>query len=147
MITPQKIYIACDHAAFEAKENLKKDFPSLEWVDLGTHSTDSVHYPEYAQLLAKKVQLDPGARGVLLCGSGIGVSIVANRFKHIRAALCRDAHDAEMSRRHNNANVLCLGARKSSSDELAVMLKTFLSTAFEGGRHEERVLLFDGKGL
>lgn len=139
-----KLFIACDHAAFEAKEALKAALsPDHDLTDLGTHSADSVHYPLYAQKLAEAVLAHPGSRGLLLCGSGIGVSIAANRYKGIRAALCRDVDDAQMCRRHNDANVLCLAGRKSSVAEITQMAHAFLATAFEGGRHQERVQLLD----
>ena len=139
-----KVFIATDHAAFEAKEALKAALAGQhELVDLGTHSADSVHYPEYAQKLTKEVLAHPGSRGLLLCGSGIGVSIAANRFKGIRAALCRDVDDAEMCRRHNDANVMCLAGRKTPVKDLIPMAEKFLSTAFEGGRHQTRVEMIE----
>src|SRR4051812_14138646 len=108
-----KIYIACDHAAFNEKQELLAYLKTKhEIVDLGTNSAESTHYPEWAKKLALKVQSEE-AMGILLCGSGIGVSMTANRFKNIRAALCRDVDDAKMSRLHNNANVLCIGGRKT----------------------------------
>ena len=140
-----QIFIACDHAAFEAKEALKAALAALHQVtDLGTHSLESVHYPEYASKLSLNVLSHPDSMGILLCGSGIGVSIAANRFIGIRAALCRDIEDANMSRSHNNANVLCLGARRNSLDELKAMVSAFLSTPFQGGRHATRVQMIDG---
>lgn len=139
-----KLFLACDHAAFEAKEALKAALVSHhDLTDLGTHSLDSVHYPEYAQALAKAVLAHPGSRGLLLCGSGIGVSIAANRFKGIRAALCRDVDDAEMSRRHNDANVLCLSGRKTSISDILKISLAFIDTDFEGGRHQTRIDLID----
>jgi len=139
-----KIFIACDHAAFAAKEALKASLASgHELSDLGTHSADSVHYPEYAAKLALEVLKHPGSRGILLCGSGIGVSIAANRFKGIRAALCHDVDDAEMCRRHNDANVICLAGRKTPAALMAEMCQKFLSTAFEGGRHQTRVEMME----
>ena len=138
-----KIFIATDHAAFEAKEALKAALALHNLVDLGTYSAESVHYPEYAQKLAREVLAHPGSRGILLCGSGIGVSIAANRFKGIRAALCRDVDDAEMCRRHNDANVICLAGRKTPVKDLIPMVEKFLSTAFEGGRHQTRVEMIE----
>lgn len=139
-----KLFLACDHAAFEAKEALKAALASHhDLTDLGTHSLDSVHYPEYAQALAKAVLANPGSRGILLCGSGIGVSIAANRFKGIRAALCRDVDDAQMSRRHNDANVLCLSGRKTSISDILKISLAFIETVFEGGRHQTRIDLID----
>lgn len=142
-----KIYIACDHAAFEAKEAIRKHLEGKhEIIDLGTHSTDSVHYPDYAIKLAQEVIKTPESRGILLCGSGIGVSIVANRFKAVRAALCHDVDDAKMCRLHNDANVLCLSGRKTPVDTLKTMTDIFLSAAFEGGRHQQRLDIFKGLG-
>lgn len=142
-----KLFIACDHAAFEAKEALRQHLEGSHPVqDLGTFTLDSVHYPNYAVKLAQEVLRHPGSRGILLCGSGIGVSIVANRFRGIRAALCRDLDDAKMCRLHNDANVICLSGRKTSIDLLRPMVDTFLTTAFEGGRHQERLDLFKELG-
>lgn len=140
-----KIFLACDHAAFDAKEAVKAHLKNTA-VDLGTHSADSVHYPDFAKKLSHEVLQNPGSRGILLCGSGIGVSIVANRFDGIRAALCRDADDAKMSRLHNDANVLCLSGRKSTTAEILKMVDVFLATEFEGGRHQTRLDLFKGLG-
>lgn len=141
-----KVFIASDHAAFNEKnvlvEYLKK---SYDVVDLGTNSPDSTHYPDWAKRLVKSVTAE-NATGILLCGSGIGVSIVANRFKGIRAALCRDEDDAKMSRVHNNANVLCLGGRKTPEAQMKKIADIFLSTEFEGGRHQTRIDLFNNLG-
>ncbi len=138
-----KIFLACDHAAFEAKEALKAGLAGHEVVDLGTHSTDSVHYPEYGRKMAQAILSAPGSRGLLLCGSGIGVSIAANRFRGVRAALCRDEDDAKMSRLHNDANVMCLAGRKTPVDVMRRMVEVFLATPFEGGRHQTRVDMLD----
>lgn len=141
-----KIYIASDHAAFNEKQALVEHLKSHhEVIDLGTHSPDSTNYPEWAQKLVKKV-LEDKVPGILLCGSGIGVSMTANRYKGIRAALCRDVDDAKMCRLHNDANVLCLSGRKTPVEELKKMSDVFLSTAFEGGRHQTRVDLFNQLG-
>lgn len=141
-----KIFIACDHAAFEAKEAVRGHLEGKDLTDLGTHSLDSVHYPDYAIKLAQEVLKHPGSRGILLCGSGIGVSIVANRFKGIRAALCHDEDDAKMCRRHNDANVLCLAGRKTPVGTAQKMVDIFLETEFEGGRHQQRLDLFKELG-
>ncbi len=142
-----KIYIASDHAAFNEKnallDYLKKN--KHEIIDLGTHNAESTHYPEWARKLVDKV-LSERTMGILLCGSGIGVSMVANRFKGIRAALCRDEDDAKMSRLHNDANVLCLSGRKTSQDMINKISNVFLATPFEGGRHQTRVDLFNNLG-
>jgi ribose 5-phosphate isomerase B len=135
------IAIACDHAGVELKELLKKDIHTLGFAanDLGTHGGKSVDYPDYADALAEWVKMDAARKGILICGSGIGMSMAANRHREIRAALCHDGLSAALSRKHNNANVLCLGARLIGSDEAREALKQFLTTEFEGGRHEGRV--------
>mgnify|MGYP003574904903 CR=1 FL=1 len=141
-----KIFIASDHAAFNEKQSLLTYLSSkYEVVDLGTNSTESTHYPMWAKVLVEKVK-EEKVPGILLCGSGIGVSIVANRFKGIRAALCRDEDDAKMSRLHNNANVICLSGRKTPLEELKKMCDVFLTTEFEGGRHQTRIDQFNSLG-
>ena len=141
-----KIIIASDHAALNEKnqliEHLKKH---NEVVDLGTNTPESTNYPDWAIKLVEAVR-DGGSQGILLCGSGIGVCMVANRFKGIRAALCRDEDDAKMARLHNNANVLCLSGRKTRPDQILKISDTFLSTGFEGGRHQVRIDLFNDLG-
>jgi ribose 5-phosphate isomerase B len=141
-----KIFIACDHAAFEAKEVLRQHLlKAHEVIDLGTHSAERCDYPDYAVAVARKVQAGEGI-GILLCGSGIGVSLVANRFAGVRAALCRTPYEAELSRQHNNANILCLGARINNSDEIKAIAEAWLIASFEGGRHAERIAMFDSLG-
>lgn len=141
-----KIFIASDHAAFNEKNTLVDYLKTQhEVIDLGTNTSESTHYPEWTLKLVKKV-LEEKTFGILLCGSGIGVSMVANRFKGIRAALCRDEEDAKMSRLHNNANVLCLGGRRNSMDEIKKISDVFLSTEFEGGRHQTRIDQFNNLG-
>lgn len=142
-----KIFIASDHAAFEEKnqvvESLNKEF---EVEDFGPTNSERCNYPDYATKVAKAVANEEGSYGVLLCGSGIGVSIVANKYQGIRAALVRTQEEAKLARGHNNANIICLGARINSIQEIKEMTKTFLSSPFEGGRHEERVALFSQLG-
>lgn len=135
------IAIASDHAGFELKELLKQELrqSGVEVNDLGTHNQQSVDYPDYAKAMAQWVAEQAGRRGVLICGSGIGMSIAANRNKAVRAALCHDGLSAQLSRKHNDANVLCLGARLIGTDEAREALKQFLHTEFEGGRHATRV--------
>lgn len=141
-----KIIIASDHAAFNEKQALVAHLKSkYDVLDIGTHSLDSTHYPEWAKKLVEKVK-EEKTFGVLLCGSGIGVSMVANRYAGIRAALCRDEDDAKMCRLHNDANVICLSGRKTSVDELKKMVDTFLTTQFEGGRHQIRIDQFNQLG-
>ena len=133
------IAIASDHAGFELKEILKGEIRALgfEAHDLGTNDTASVDYPDYANRLCERII--SGGKGVLICGSGIGMSMAANRHKHIRAALCYDGLAAALSRKHNDANVLCLGARLTGIDVAKDTLKQFLTTEFEGGRHAKRI--------
>lgn len=141
-----KLFIASDHAAFHEKEELEQYLNgNYEIVDLGTNSADSTHYPEWAFKLVESVRQE-NTLGILLCGSGIGVCMAANRFKGIRAALCRDEDDAKMSRLHNNANVLCLSGRKTPIEQLKKIVDVFLNTPFEGGRHQIRIDQFNGLG-
>ncbi|MDO9183128.1 MAG: ribose 5-phosphate isomerase B [Bacteriovorax sp.] len=142
-----KIVIGSDHAAFEMKEFVKELLLSqkLKVIDVGTHSSDRCDYPDYTSALVK-VALEQNISGILLCGSGIGVSIVANRYKGIRAALCRSADDAEMARKHNDANVLCLGARTNSKAEIKEIIAAWFSSTFEGGRHSDRLKKFQDLG-
>lgn len=137
----QPIAIASDHAGFELKETLKKELTDFGYAveDLGTNGTASVDYPDFADKLAQWMKQHSEARGVLICGSGVGMSMAANRHKHIRAALCASGLTAQLARKHNNANVMCLGARIIGQDMAKYCLKEFLATPFEGGRHEVRV--------
>ena len=141
-----KLFIASDHAAFNEKnalvEYLKK---THDITDLGTHSPESTNYPEWAKKLVGKV-LEEKTFGILLCGSGIGVCMTANRFKGIRAALCRDEDDAKMTRLHNDANVLCLAGRKTPVETMKKIVDVFLTTGFEGGRHQTRIEQFNSLG-
>ena len=143
----KKIVLGADHAAFDMKESVKRFLQSqnIEVLDVGTHSNDRCDYPDFARLLAKEV-LANNIQGILLCGSGIGVSIVANRYKGIRAALCRSPHDAEMSRKHNDANVLCLGARVNTEAEIKNIIEAWFKNNFEEGRHADRLKLFENSG-
>ncbi len=142
------LYIACDHAGYDRKEELISFLNELhsEVIDLGTHSGESVHYPQFASKLALEVQKDKSSKGILICGSGIGVSMVANRYKKVRAARCLTVEDAEMSRLHNNSNVLCLAARMTSFEETKGIISKWLDTSFEGGRHQARLDLFNELG-
>lgn len=134
-----KIYIAADHAGFDLKQHIIKKFPELKIEDLGTHNPDRVDYPDYADRVAVKIQADPNAIGILVCGSGQGVAMRANRYPKVRAALCWNEEVAALSKQHNNANVLCLGARFIAPELAESILKSFLNSEFEGGRHEGRV--------
>lgn len=136
-----KYYIATDHAGFAIKENVKKMVEDLghEIIDLGPDSADRVDYPDFAHKLAKAVLEDTESCGILICGTGIGMSLAANKHEGIRAALCHDAYTAEMARAHNDANVLCFGERVVGMGVIESILKAWSTTAFEGGRHANRV--------
>lgn len=138
----EKILIASDHAGFNLKKFLAEELAKLgfEAIDLGCDSAEkSVDYPDYAQKLCKKITAKNSLRGILICGSGIGISIAANRSKQIRAALCHNTISAKLSRMHNDANVICLGARFTKNKTALSIVKAFLSTEFEGARHAARV--------
>ncbi len=137
----ETIAIAGDHAGFELKAALKGELAEQGYavLDLGTETTASVDYPDFADRLAAALKDGRAKRGVLICGTGIGISIAANRHRHIRAALVHDVTSARLTRQHNDANVLCLGARLIGSDVAKDCLKVFLGTEFEGGRHQNRV--------
>ena len=138
---PETIAIASDHAGFDLKAILKQELVTLgfEPLDLGPDSTASVDYPDFADRLAGALKDNQAARGVLICGSGIGISMAANRHRHIRAAVVHDVTSARLTRLHNNANVVCFGARLIGTDVAKECLKVFLTTDFEGGRHNNRV--------
>jgi ribose 5-phosphate isomerase B len=135
------LLIASDHAGVTLKAELKHELQALGYAvqDIGTHSTESVDYPDYATEMAKLMKEGKAERGVLICGSGIGMSIAANRFPHIRAALCQSGLEAKLARKHNNANILCLGARIIGGERAKDCLREFLKTDFEGGRHQKRL--------
>lgn len=136
-----KIAVGSDHRGFAAKEQIAALVQSMghEVTDHGTHSTESCDYPDLALAVADSVALGRADRGILICGSGIGMSIMANKVRGIRAALCFDAFAAEMSRRHNDANVLCIGSDRVSETVLADMVRGWVTTDFEGGRHARRI--------
>lgn len=136
-----KIAIGADHAGFEEKEKLKKTLDELgvEFEDVGTFSTDSVDYPDFAQKVGEKVENGEAEQGILVCGSGIGVAIAANKMHGIRAAQAWNEETARLARRHNNANVLTIGARVIPEEEIPKIVKAWFETDFEGGRHENRV--------
>ncbi len=144
------IYLGSDHAGFGMKEMVKKQLEGDQYktVDLGAFSEESVDYPDFAREVAEKVLETEGAWGVLVCGSGIGVCMAANRFKGIRAGMCRTVEDAEMTRKHNNANVLCLGGRVTDMEVAKQIVEKFLLTEFESGeeRHVRRVKKMDEMG-
>lgn len=133
-----KIFIGSDHAGLPLKSYLIKSRTDIEWVDIGTFSESSVDYPDIADLLVKNM-LAANSKGVLLCGSGQGMAMRANKFQKIRAALCWDTVSAKLSREHNNSNVLCMGARLIPFGLALSILDTWLTTEFLGGRHSTRV--------
>jgi ribose 5-phosphate isomerase B len=140
------IIIGCDHAAVGLKDIVKAylvDTAGIDVNDIGTFSADSVDYPDYAIQVARAVSEGTYARGILICGSGIGMSMAANRFPHVRAALCNDLVSAKLSRQHNNANLLVMGGRLIGDVLATEILKTWLETPFEGGRHQLRLDKFD----
>ena len=142
----EKIPIGADHAGFEQKERLKDELSRLgfEPEDIGAPAEiPGDDYPDYAHPLARKISRGEAKRGILLCGSGIGVDIIANRYPHVRAALSWKPEIAELSRRHNDSNVLVIPSRFVSMEEAIEIMKRWLSTAFEGGRHERRVEKID----
>jgi len=137
----EKILIASDHAGFELKEKLERALGAMGFdvQDLGTNSADSTDYADYAHPLAQQVSHGDVKRGVLLCGTGLGMSYTANRYPHVRAAVAWNPEIAKLAREHNDSNVLVVPARFVSEDEGVAILKTWLETPFEGGRHSRRV--------
>ena len=135
------IAIACDHAGFNLKQALVDHLidQGYDLLDLGTNDTEPVDYPDFANALAEAIQNGKVKRGVLVCGSGIGISIAANRYSEVRAALVHDVLGAKLSRQHNDANVIAFGGQAISGDTALECLNIFLSTSFEGGRHSRRV--------
>ena len=140
-IKSEKVILAFDHAGFKLKEEIKKFLikKRKKVLDLGTKNTSSVDYPDYAHLLSKKMKKTENQFGILICGSGTGMSMAANKHKNIRAALCYDIKSAKLSRQHNNANVMTLGARLIKKNIAFKCVSTFLKTDFEGGRHLRRI--------
>jgi ribose 5-phosphate isomerase B len=140
----EKIGIASDHGGFDLKEQIREKFKSqIDLIDLGTKSTESVDYPTIIGNACKQLIKGDLDRVILLCGTGIGASIIANRFHGVRAALAHDEFTAEMSRRHNNANALVLGGRVLGPDLAFRIVEKWLETDFEGGRHERRINLIE----
>lgn len=136
-----KIYIGADHAGFPLKETLRVHIKEQghEVIDLGTFDESSVDYPDLAREVAEKVRENPDSRGVLVCGTGIGVAIAANKLKGIRAANVHDIAEAELSRKHNNANIVTVGGRNMEPETAKSVVDTFIATTFEGGRHQGRI--------
>lgn len=135
-----KIIIASDHAGYQLKEDIIKHFADdFEWENLGTFSSESVDYPDYAHPLAEKIASGENKYGILICGTGNGIGMTANKHANVRAALCWNVEIAALARQHNDANVLVLPARFITDEDAFNVVKTFFSTAFEGGRHQRRV--------
>ena len=139
------VIVGSDHAGFNLKESIKKQLAALNIpvCDMGTHSTESCDYPCIAKKVCAAVLEQPGSCGILVCGTGIGMSITANRIRGIRAALCASEFQARATRQHNNANVLCLGERVTGPSVALAMVEQFLGTDFEGGRHQRRIDLIE----
>ena len=139
----ESLLIASDHGGLALKNQLVQYLtqtrPTLQVTDLGTHDDQSVDYPKYAHLVANAVSVNPQKRGILVCGTGIGMSIAANRYAGVRAALVCDKFTAEMAKAHNNANVICLGGRTLSQEQAKAIVDAWIDTQFEGGRHERRL--------
>jgi ribose 5-phosphate isomerase B len=137
----KKIFISSDHAGFNLKEQIKKKFSKkFQFQDMGTNdSKTSVNYPDYAHKLSKKVSNNSKNIGILVCGSGMGMSMAANKHKKIRAAVCYSVKNAKLSRLHNNANIITLGSRLTKKNIAFKCIEVFVSTKFEGGRHKKRV--------
>ena len=137
----EKIIIGCDHGGFELKNEIiaHLEKKGIKVTDVGTYSTDSCNYPDYARKVCERIQSGEFERGILVCGTGIGISIAANKHNGIRAACCSDTFSARMTRMHNNANVLCMGGRVVGPGLACDMVDVFLETEFEGGRHARRV--------
>ena len=140
-IKSKRVVLASDHAGFKLKEEIKKFLikKKRKVLDLGTKNTCSVDYPDYAHLLSKKMHIAENQFGILICGSGTGMSMTANKHKNIRAALCYDTKSTRLSRLHNNANVMTIGARLIKKNVALKCVNTFLRTNFDGGRHLKRV--------
>ena len=139
------IAIGSDHGGYKLKEEIKKylDEKEIKYVDCGCISEERVDYPDIAKSVAKKVQSKECEEGILICRSGIGMSIVANKFKGIRCAKCDNEEEAKFSRMHNNSNVLALGADYISTSEAVCIVRAWIATEFEGGRHQERVKIIE----
>ena len=137
----KKVFLASDHAGYMLKQNISKflNNKGIKILDLGTKNKNSVDYPDFAHLLAKKIKTNDNKFGILICGSGIGMSMAANRHKNIRAALCNNTKSAKLSRMHNNANVIALGSRLTKKDVALKCVNIFLKTPFDGGRHLRRI--------
>ena len=140
-VKSEEVILASDHAGFKLKEEIKKFLikKRKKVLDLGTKNTSSVDYPDYAHLLSEKMKKSKNQFGILICGTGVGMSMAANKHKNIRAALCYNIKSTKLSRQHNNANVMTIGAKLTKKNVALKCVNTFLKTDFDGGRHSRRV--------
>jgi len=134
-----KYFIGCDHAGFELKEHIREVFKDVNFEDLGSYDKERVDYTDFANKLGQKISSDPTSRGILICGTGVGMSIAVNKHKGVRAALCTDSYVAKMSRMHNDSNVLCMGHRVIGFGQAEDIVTEWLKAEFEGGRHTDRL--------
>ena len=141
----KKIALGCDHGGFNYKNKIIKylEYKGYETIDVGTYTQESCDYPEIAHKVAKLVATKEAEKGILICGSGIGMSIAANKTKGIRAALCTETTSARLSREHNNSNILCMGERLIGETMALEIVETWLNTEFSGGRHQHRIDLIE----
>jgi ribose 5-phosphate isomerase B len=137
----KRIIIGSDHAGYHLKETIKQYLAEMgqEITDVGTHCMDDTDYPDFGIMVSKRVSSGEFTRGILICGSGVGMTIVANKFPSVRAVLCLDEDTARMSRLHNDTNILVLAGRRTDTERVKVIADTWLKTAFEGGRHQRRL--------
>lgn len=140
-LTAKPVAVACDHAGHALKKAVMEELAALGYfvLDLGTHGEVSVDYPDFADHLAQALGRDEAEMGVLMCGTGVGISMAANRYRHVRAALCHSKETAALARQHNNANVLVMGGRILDEETARECVRVFFTTEFEGGRHARRV--------
>lgn len=138
---PPRIAVGADHAGYAVKERIKEELQKegYEVIDFGTHTTDSVDYPDFASQVARSVSQAEANRGILVCGTGLGMAITANKFRGIRAATCNDTYTARMAAEHTDANVLCVGARVVDTDHALAIIREWLKGKFGGGRHQRRI--------
>ena len=137
----KKVFIGCDHAALDMKNEIAQYLETKGYnvCDEGTYTQDSVNYPEYAEKVANAVKNTQGSLGILICGTGIGMSLAANKVKGVRAAAVSEVYSAKLTRQHNDANIVCIGARVIGIETAKMIVDAFLETEFEGGRHKTRV--------
>lgn len=139
----ETILIGSDHGGYDLKELIKESLTKINWIDTGCYEDESCNYPDSVDTLVKKIKTETLSKGILICGTGIGVSIRANRYKGIRAALAYDKFTAEMASAHNNANILCLGGRVTLPKNAIEIIEIWLKTPFEAGRHQLRCDMLD----